>query len=219
MSVPRFPHKRYLGGGGKGAETGDGNAIYIRGHHSKSQALKLVDFNDFSLQKLLLKQTHTMQTYQVALVAFAGLYVGVRLVRSVVTAYRHRQLARSLSCKPAHIAPSGPFGLVAFYRVSQAAKKKRWLPFAESEFREHGTTFMRPILGQDIYMTCNPENIKALLATQFADFGLGERYEHFLPLLGDGIFTLDGAGWSHSRSLLRPQFSREQVSLTQFSGG
>jgi hypothetical protein len=160
---------------------------------------------------VLLLKTDKMHTYQVALVAFAGLYVGVRLVRSVVTAYRHRQLARSLSCKPANFAPSGPFGLVAFYQVSQAVKEKRWLPFVESEFRQHGTTFVRPILGRDIYMTCNPENVKALLATQFTDFGLGNRYEHFLPLLGDGIFTLDGAGWSHSRSLLRPQFSREQV--------
>jgi hypothetical protein len=160
---------------------------------------------------VVLLKTDKMQTYQVALVAFAGLYVGVRLVRSVVTAYRQRQLARSLSCKAAHVAPSGPFGLVAFYQVSQAVKEKRWLPFVEKEFQNHGTTFMRPILGRNIYMTCNPENVKALLATQFADFGLGNRYEHFLPLLGDGIFTLDGAGWSHSRSLLRPQFSREQV--------
>ena len=60
-------------------------------------------------------------------------------------------------------------------------------------------------------MTSEPDNVKALLATQFSDFGLGNRYEHFLPLLGDGIFTLDGNGWSHSRALLRPQFSREQV--------
>lgn len=152
-----------------------------------------------------------MQTYQVALVAFAGLYIGVRIVQSVRSSYRNRQLARSLSCKPAYIAPSGPFGLVAFYRVSQAVKEKRWLPWVEYEFRKHGTTFMEPIFGRDIFMTCNPENIKALLATQFNDFGLGNRYQHFLPLLGVGIFTLDGAGWSHSRALLRPQFSREQV--------
>ena len=33
-----------------------------------------------------------------------------------------------------------------------------------------------------------------------------------MPLLGNGIFTSDGAGWEHSRSLLRPQFSRAQVS-------
>lgn len=152
-----------------------------------------------------------MHTYQVSLAAFAGLYVGVRTVQSAWTAYKHRQQARELSCKPAHVAPSGPFGLVAFYQVTQAVKARTWLPWMESEFKKHGTTFKRPILGRDIVVTCNPENIKAILATQFQDYGLGNRYQHFLPLLGDGIFTLDGNGWSHSRALLRPQFSREQV--------
>jgi cytochrome P450 len=126
-------------------------------------------------------------------------------------AYKHRQLARSLSCKPAHVAPSGPFGLVAFYQGTQAVKERTWLPWTEAEFRKHGNTFMRPVLGRDIFMTCEPENVKAILATQFTDFGLGNRYQHFMPLLGDGIFTLDGDGWSHSRALLRPQFSRAQV--------
>lgn len=155
-----------------------------------------------------------MHTYQLVLVAFAGVYIGVRVVQWVWTSHHSHLLARSLSCKPARIAPSGPFGLVAFYRVSRAAKEKRWLPFVESEFRKHGSTFKQPILGRDVYMTCSPENIKALLATQFTDFGLGHRYNHFFPLLGDGIFTLDGDGWSHSRALLRPQFSREQVILS-----
>jgi cytochrome P450 len=40
---------------------------------------------------------------------------------------------------------------------------------------------------------------------------LGNRHREFYPLLGDGIFTLDGAGWSHARALLRPQFTRDQV--------
>lgn len=62
------------------------------------------------------------------------------------------------------------------------------------------------------FWTVEPENIKAILATQFNDFSLGKRHSHFFPLLGDGIFTLDGSGWSHSRAMLRPQFSREQIS-------
>ncbi|ANB15330.1 C-22 sterol desaturase [Sugiyamaella lignohabitans] len=61
-------------------------------------------------------------------------------------------------------------------------------------------------------LTIHPENIKAILATNFKDYSLGLRYKQFLPLLGDGIFTLSGSGWKHSRAMLRPQFSREQVS-------
>lgn len=60
--------------------------------------------------------------------------------------------------------------------------------------------------------TNDPENVKAILATQFKDFGHARRHEYFFPLFGDGVFTLDGKGWQHSRALLRPQFTREQIS-------
>ena len=57
-----------------------------------------------------------------------------------------------------------------------------------------------------------PENIKALLSTQFDDFELGEkRYRAFSPLLGNGIFTADGEAWRHSRDMLRPNFTRMQL--------
>nr|P16141.4 RecName: Full=Cytochrome P450 52A4; AltName: Full=Alkane-inducible P450-ALK3-A; AltName: Full=CYPLIIA4; AltName: Full=Cytochrome P450-CM2 [Candida maltosa]CAA39367.1 n-alkane inducible cytochrome P-450 [Candida maltosa] len=67
------------------------------------------------------------------------------------------------------------------------------------------------IMGLNIIETTDPENVKAILATQFNDFSLGTRHDFLYSLLGDGIFTLDGAGWKHSRAMLRPQFAREQV--------
>ena len=33
-----------------------------------------------------------------------------------------------------------------------------------------------------------------------------------MPLLGNGIFTQDGTAWEHSRTMMRPQFARDQVS-------
>lgn len=71
--------------------------------------------------------------------------------------------------------------------------------------------FMVKVAGTEMFVTTDPENYKALLATQFNDFKLGIRHSHFKPLLGDGIFTLDYGGWKHSRALLRPNFSREKV--------
>ncbi|SGZ54677.1 CIC11C00000004995 [Sungouiella intermedia] len=65
--------------------------------------------------------------------------------------------------------------------------------------------------GKGTIMTKDPENIKAILATQFNDFALGTRYDAMNITLGAGIFTLDGDGWKHSRAMLRPQFAREQV--------
>lgn len=51
-----------------------------------------------------------------------------------------------------------------------------------------------------------------MLATQFADFAIGQRrINQFYPLLGKSIFSSDGAAWSHSRALFRPQFIRENI--------
>lgn len=69
--------------------------------------------------------------------------------------------------------------------------------------------------GDELFATSDPENLRAVLATQFNDFALALRHSHFKPVLGDGVFTLDYSGWKHSRALLRPNFSREKVSHTQ----
>lgn len=69
------------------------------------------------------------------------------------------------------------------------------------------------LLGRRIVMTADPENIKAILATQFADFGKGEQFHReWYEFLGDSIFVTDGKLWHDSRQLLRPQFSRERIS-------
>ena len=47
----------------------------------------------------------------------------------------------------------------------------------------------------DVYivMTADPENTKALLTTQFDDFGKGPKFhKEWEPFLGDGIFATDG---------------------------
>lgn len=82
-----------------------------------------------------------------------------------------------------------------------------WIMFRETDRR----TSRVQTLSRMLLCTNEPENIKALLATQFKEFDLGIRYDAFKPLLGDGIFTLSQQGWYHSRQLLRPQFSQEEV--------
>lgn len=84
--------------------------------------------------------------------------------------------------------------------------------FAGMFDKAYGDTVLFRITGSLRYATRDPENIKAILSTQFSDFSLGLRHKQFRVLLGDGIFTLDGDGWKHSRAMLRPQFAREQVS-------
>ncbi|OTB14355.1 hypothetical protein K445DRAFT_62887 [Daldinia sp. EC12] len=69
------------------------------------------------------------------------------------------------------------------------------------------------LLGFRVVLTADPENIKAILATQFPEFGKGEQFhKEWSEFLGDSIFTTDGHQWHVSRQLLRPQFSRERIS-------
>lgn len=90
-------------------------------------------------------------------------------------------------------------------------------------------TWSSTAMGRVFVNTIDPENIKAILATNFNDFGLGHRLHTFGPLLGSGIFTTDGTHWEHSRvrintchfgaitessvsqALVRPNFSKAQI--------
>ncbi|KAF5876023.1 putative cytochrome p450 family protein [Botrytis fragariae] len=61
--------------------------------------------------------------------------------------------------------------------------------------------------------TSDPENMQAILATNFTNFELGpSRSQNMFELLGHGIFTADGEAWAHYRQQLKPQFSRDQIS-------
>lgn len=143
--------------------------------------------------------------------ALAAFYFTSKLFTSLYRSYRNRQFAKAHGCLPAANCPSPLFGFLTWYRVVQAAKESKHVDYLITRYNS-GITWQGRIAGSRSIGTIEPENIKAILATSFKDFDLGpSRHASFFPLLGDGIFTLDGAGWEHSRALLRPQFSREQV--------
>jgi cytochrome P450 len=66
--------------------------------------------------------------------------------------------------------------------------------------------------GARVILTADSENIKAILSTQFDDYGKGEDFRNVWgAFLGNSIFVTDGAIWKHNRAMLRPQFVRERV--------
>lgn len=107
-------------------------------------------------------------------------------------------------------------------------------------FRKHGMgrTFEIKLFGKVGFLTTDPENVQAILVTNFEgqgpshllpntklimylppDFDLGSRRAGFYPMIGEGIFTQDGQPWKHSRELLRRQFVRIQYqNLKVFEG-
>ncbi|KAI9925143.1 hypothetical protein MW887_006063 [Aspergillus wentii] len=71
-------------------------------------------------------------------------------------------------------------------------------------------------LSNRMILTKDPENIKAILTGQFADYGKGEKFhQDWKDFLGDSIFATDGELWSRSRQLLRPMFARDRIVDTE----
>lgn len=90
---------------------------------------------------------------------------------------------------------------VDLYRTQiNASKDGKILELAQGRYNTHGTTWSARMMGQTYVNTIDIENIKTILATNFKDFGLGQREEAFGPMLGQGIFTtgkfLGRARWS-----------------------
>jgi cytochrome P450 len=68
-------------------------------------------------------------------------------------------------------------------------------------------------IGERVILTAEPENVKAVLATQFKDYGKGEKFrKDWYMFLGNGIFSADGTIWHQSRQLIRPQFVKDRLS-------
>jgi cytochrome P450 len=90
------------------------------------------------------------------------------------------------------------------------------LPFWRKTFARSGAshyTAETRVLGRRLVFTADPENIKAILATQFGDFGKGKPFhDDWKEFLGDSIFATDGNLWHNSRQLIRPQFIKDRVS-------
>jgi len=92
------------------------------------------------------------------------------------------------------------------------------LEFWEWMFENYGTAAspytVESTVGGDkrVIFTADPENIKAILTTQFEDYGKGEPFHRdWKEFLGDSIFVTDGEQWHNSRQLIRPMFTRERV--------
>lgn len=137
-----------------------------------------------------------------------GIVLAILIAYNVFDYIRVKIVMKQLGCVKPHSELDHFFGFRILFILLKHKKEGTLVDYSKNREDE---TFTFRIAGTPIILTRSPDNIKALLATQFNDFVLGDRHAHLKPLLGDGIFTLDGSGWKHSRAMLRPQFAREQV--------
>lgn len=116
--------------------------------------------------------------------------------------YLHvRRFKRKHKCLPARRVPQaeGIIGLRAFLDLKRDRQRRISLQETTRRAHQYGRTTTAVVLGTQFLSTCDPENIQALLATNFADFSIGPRIHVLGPLLERGIFTLDDVPWQHSR--------------------
>lgn len=149
-------------------------------------------------------------------VTISGALIAYRLYWEVTTGAARRSLAKQHGCLPAKRRPTKYpflFGLEHFSINIKAFRNHKLLETEAQLLRDNNThTILSRVLGRLIYLTDDPENVKAMLATDFDSWSLGEeRIKNMSSYLGHGIFTNEGAAWKHSREMLRPCFERSQV--------
>jgi hypothetical protein len=123
------------------------------------------------------------------------------IISGITTWIRRRRFAKAHGCEPPTRLPQTEriIGVDLFTALQTQTKSKTLLPTGVQMHRELGNTFSGVLLGQPVLITIEPENVKAVLATQFHDFGIGTRHRGMGALLGHGIFSSDGSRWEHSR--------------------
>jgi len=140
----------------------------------------------------------------------------------ITTYISRRNLIAQHGCKPIKSNPemngfpNNIFGTKIFRENVAAFKSQKLVEVVSGRFLRNGNTTHAKVFLTDIYQTIEPENLKCIMgkepAGRFSDWCLADRRKDaFVPLLGHGIFTSDGAAWENSRALLRPNFDRKQV--------
>lgn len=149
------------------------------------------------------------------LISALGALILHRLYWETTTGALRRALAKKNGCLPPKRLPSKPFlfGLDLFLANINAFRTHKILETWCAVLRENDAhTILMRLFGQPIYLTDDPENVKAMLSTDFETWSLGQdRIQQMSSYLGHGIFTNEGAAWKHSREMLRPCFERSQV--------
>ena len=147
--------------------------------------------------------------FPLLLIACSSLYFAIRNLLD------DRAVAKLGSFAP-RVRSYLPLGIGIVYRSFRHAQAHTdidfWVHLFTSSPNKHSKTVELFMARQRWIFTADPENIKAILATQFQDFGKGKEFhETWKPFLGDSVFTTDGQQWHDSRQLIRPQFVKNRV--------
>lgn len=136
------------------------------------------------------------------------------LIQRFKTEARRQNLISSHGCKPPTKFPvwDPVFGIDVMHKTVKTHRNRTMLDTMHARHAQYGMTFSSRLSNVPIISTIEPENIKAILSTNFKDFHVGlPRRRAFGPVVANSILVADGVEWERSRAFLRPSFSKNQV--------
>lgn len=159
----------------------------------------------------ILEGSSSLQLSLLGLLAVTFLYF---TAQSFLTYRRRSSIKSQHGCKPPSKYPVWDpfFGADVIYDAVRAVKRKTFLSEKRSHYETYGYTHSSRLTTYPVISTIEPENIKAVLSTNFKDFVIGSpRKRSFGPIFANSILVADGVEWEHSRAFLKPSFSRSQI--------
>jgi len=140
------------------------------------------------------------------------LYISYKIAKTIQTNAKINKLGARAPVRKSYV----PWGMdIAYEVVGHAMKDKSYEMWCQmfNKWAGPGRYTIEAGIGERVILTAEPENIKAILATQFKDYGKGEQFrKDWHDFLGNSIFTTDETLWHNSRQLIRPQFVKDRVS-------
>ena len=127
---------------------------------------------------------------------------------------QYKAAMRQHGCQPPRYYPHRDplFGLDLMLDVKRSVERGQCIEDSHQRFEKYGHTFVTKAFGAKIINTIEPENLKAMLATDFKKWGFEPlRRDMVLSFMGKGIMNQDGEYWQHARALIRPSFERAHI--------
>lgn len=78
-------------------------------------------------------------------------------------------------------------------------------------YERHGPVFTLRMLRAEVVFALGPQANHEILVSQASNFLWREGFRDLIPLLGDGLLTIDGAFHRQSRKIMLPGFHRERI--------
>lgn len=129
----------------------------------------------------------SLLTKEYLIVALGILFFGYNIAYSVVVNARIRKLGARAPVRKHYL----PYGVDIAYDAVMTALEDKTYDMWLSMFKKYclpGHYTLEAGIGARIIFTADPENIKAILATQFKDYGKGEQFrKDWYPFLGNGM--------------------------------